>query len=296
MGYHKSGEVQACMDLPGRQQTSEAKGDLTMGDNSISAIKPNITAPPQTYVNQRGLTADNLVYVAGEGRNVVAADREVGVDGAHTGPFVETSTGELGIYHRAMMNQFRSRHTPSNTGNAQADQSKDDFAFCNFATKKYEEATDEVFRLLKSQPPEQQEQTRAFLKEVDEKATAEAQRLGLSPGDTKEYKNQQMFKAVGDRFKGTALGDRSREAYALGNYSLDALKFTSAKYGMPLPGEQNPYNAQGQQYNDYSNSIQDPAILEQIQRLQILQFLTMISLFNNCGMGMYPAMMNSWMR
>jgi hypothetical protein len=267
-----------------------------MGDNSINAIKPNITAPPQTYVNQRGLTADNLVYVAGEGRNVVAADREVGVDGAHTGPFVETSTGELGIYHRSMMNQFKSQYTPANTGDARTDQGKEDFAFCGYATKKYEETSDEVFKLLKSEPKEQQEGTRAFLKEIDEKASAEAQRLGLSAGDTKEYKNQQMFKALGERCKGTELGDRSREAYALGNYSLDALKFTSAKYGMPLPGEQNPYNAQGQQYNDYSNSVQDPAIQQQIQRLQILQFLTLMSLFNNCGMGMYPAMMNSWMR
>jgi hypothetical protein len=267
-----------------------------MGDNSVNSIQPHLTAPPQTYINQRNLNANNLVYVAGEGRNVVAADSEVGVDGHPTGPFVQTSSGELGIYHRAMMDQFMAQYNPQRTGDTARDQGKQDFAFCNYLTSRYEQSSDEVFRELKNQPPEQKEQTRAFMQQVDEQARAEAQRLGLSTEDTKEYVNQQSFKALGDKFKGTELGDRARETYALGNYSLDALKFTSRKYGMPIPGEQNPYNAQGQQQNDYNSSVQDPAIQQQIQRMQILQFLTLMSMFNASRMSFCPAMMHPWMR
>jgi hypothetical protein len=269
-----------------------------MGDtiNSVNSVNQKLSAPPQTYVNQKGLTENNLVYVAGDGRNIVAADTQVGVDQHSSSPFVQTSSGELGIYHATMQKQFKSQYTPRDTGNAEADKAKQDFDFCNYVTDKYTEKSDEVLSMLKSMPKEKQEENRAFLKDIEERARAEAQRLGLSESDTKEYVNQQTFKALGEKFKGTDLGDRSREAYALGNYSLDALKFTSAKYGMPLPGQENPYNTKGQQNRDYSSSIQDPVIQEQIQRMQIIQFMTLLSLFSNCGMGFSPMMMGPWMR
>jgi hypothetical protein len=269
-----------------------------MGDpvNSVNSVNQRMSAPSQTYVNQKGLTENNLVYVAGEGRNLVAADTQVGVDQHSSSPFVQTSSGELGIYHATMLQQFKSQYKPRDTGNAQTDKARQEFDFCNYVTDRYLDKSDQVLTMLKSQPKDQQDGIRAFLNDIEERAKAEAERLGLSAEDTKDYVNQQTFKALGEKYKGTELGDRSREAYALNNYSKDALKFTSAKYGLPEPGQQNPYNTQGQQNRDYGSSIQDQAILQQIQRMQVLQFLTLMSLFNNCGMGFNPMMMAPWMR
>ncbi len=104
------------------------------------------------------------------------------------------------------------------------------------------------------------------------------------------------FRALADNNKGTALGARSKEAYALGNYERDAFNFTNQKYGMPTPGSANPYNQQGQ--SSYTNALNtnDQQIMQQMQMMRIMQFLQLMSLMQGGGMGFMPMMLSGWFR
>ena len=244
--------------------------------------------------NVGGISSDLRLSGAGQGTySPISAKEESGAKQADG--FVYSPEGYLGIDQQALRQKFLSQYQPQQTGNEVSDQAKQDLDFCTYVNKAYGDKADEVFALLKSLPPEEQEKSRAFLAEVDEKATAEAKKMGMSADQAKEYKNLMMFKAISEKYNGSALGDRSREAYVLGSYDRDLYNMTTAKYGLPNPGEKNPYNEQGQSYYNSAGSVDDPRIQEAIQRQQIMQFLTLMCLFNSCGMGCAPFMLSPWM-
>ncbi len=214
-----------------------------------NTMSNTLQGPPQTFINSRNLRENNLVYVAGEGRNLVAADTEVGVNRNSTDVFVQTPQGETGIYHPRMMQQFRAQHHQQHSGNRVVDQAREDIDFERYAGE-----------------------------------------------EARDYVQLQTFKALGNKFKGTELGNSSREAYALGNYSKDAFNANCAKYGDPRPGKANPYNAAGRQNYEYSQSVQDPQMQQQMQLQRMMQMLVLMSLFRGSSMGFMPMMMASWMR
>lgn len=276
-------------------------------------------SPAQTYVNQQGLKLDNLVYVAGDnGKNTVASDTTLGVQHNDADVFVKTPDNQTGIYHPNMMKQFKAQYQPTQTGivkdesgkvlgyvdsttgkfsttqpeaNKYIDSAKQDYAFCDYVNKQFEQKSDEVFGLLKNQTPEQ----RAEFSRVYDQISADLDKKGLTPEQKKEELNLLSFKAIADLNKGTELGNKAMETYALGEYSKDTFSATNKAYAMPAPGEKNPYNQQGQDFYNAAGQVTDPAIKKKIEEQQMLQFFTLMSLLCGGGTGNFAAMFAPWM-
>jgi hypothetical protein len=245
------------------------------------------------YVNQRNLTAENLVYVAGTDGNVsIGADREMGVQG-QKGPLVQTEAGDVGVQQGVMQQQFADQYKPqASTGNQVADAAKKEFDYCNYAQGLYESKSDETFGLLGTLTPEQ----RARLKPMDEEIKKEVGKLNLPEAQAKEQIQLLRFRKMADEFKGTEVGQKSKEAYALGSYSRDTFNLTSARYGMPIPGQSNPYNPTGQVLNNYSQAVENPQMKKEMDRKKLLQTLCMIGMFSHMSMGFMPMLGGLWMR
>ncbi|MDQ7823894.1 MAG: hypothetical protein RDV48_13930 [Candidatus Eremiobacteraeota bacterium] len=248
---------------------------------------------PNFYVNSRNLTMENLVYVTGSnGRNMIAATTELGVDEKSSDVFVSTSDGETGIYHPNLVKEFASQYTPRpRSGDDVIDEARADIDYNSFLTKKFSQKSDEVFSSIRSQNPEMQEQIRGIMRDVDVRARSEAEKMKLSPEREKEYVNLQTFKALGDSQKGTELGIHAREAYALGSYSRDSFDHTVAKYGLPHPGDQQVYNAADRKTDEKAVQTEDPRMKQYIEQRQAFQFLSMMSMFGSGGMSFFPFMM-----
>lgn len=247
----------------------------------------------QTYVNGQGLKLENLVYVAGsDGKNTVASDEALGVKPNDNDVFVKTQDAQTGIYHPNMLKQWKAQYSPQeSTSNSAVDEARQNLDFSKYVTNQFESKADEVFGLLKNQTPEQ----RAEFKKVHDQISADLDKKGLTPEEKKEQLNLLSFKALADLNKGTDIGNKSMEAYALGNYSKGVFDATRSMYGMPLPGENNPYNQNGQTYYDYANQVQDPAIQEKIKQQQTLQFLNLVTLLMGGGMGNFAMLFGPWM-
>jgi len=251
-----------------------------------------INAAGQLHINQRNLTAQNLVYVAGmDGSVTLGADRELGVAG-QKGPLVQTESGDVGVQHGAVVQQFADQYKPSaGTGNEVADAAKKDFDFCNYANSLYEQKSEEAFGMLGSLTPEQ----RAKLKPMDDEIKAEVAKLKLPEAQAKEQIQLLRFKRMAEEFKGTDMGQKSREAYALGSYSRDTLNLTAARYGMPVPGQSNPYNPTGQVLNNYARAVENPEMGKEMDKQKLLQTLCVIGMFSNVAMGFAPMLSGLWL-
>jgi len=252
-----------------------------------------LNAIGQLHVNQRNLTAQNLVYVPGmDGSVNIGADEEMGVK-SQKGPLVQTESGDVGVQHGVMQQQFVDQYKPrQGTGNALVDGAGKDFDFCKYATNLYEQKADETFGMLETLTPEQ----KAKLKPMDDEIKKEVGKLNLPPDQAKEQIQLLRFKRMAEEFKGTEFGQKSKEAYALGSYSRDTFNLTSARYGMPVPGQSNPYNPTGQVLNNYSNAVEDPQMKKEMDKKKLLQTLCMIGMFSNMSMGMLPMLGALWLR
>lgn len=252
--------------------------------------------PTQTYVNSKGLKLDNLVYMAGnDGKNIVGSEDSFGVQHNDKDVFVKSPNDQLGIYHPNMMKQWQAQYKKESTGNAVVDQANKDINFACYVTDQYAKKADEVFNLLgnmKNTDPEKDKQIKTKLAQIEDEIN---NNKNLSEQEKKEQKSILSFKAVADMTKGTELGNKASEAYALSNYNRDIGNYVGAQYGLSTPGQKNPYNQQGQTYYNSANQVQDPAIQKQIQQQQIMQFLTLLSLMSACRMGNFGMMFAPWM-
>lgn len=249
-------------------------------------------APTATFVNAQRLDERNMVYVAKScGQNLVASNRNLGIGENSSDVFVQTPDGELGIYHANLMRQFREQYVPNYTGNPLADQARQDFAYSSYLTEVYSQKAQDVFSLLRSLPAGKQVKTRSFVQAIEAGARAHAGMLQLSPEATQEYVQSMMFKALGEKFRGNELGERSREAYALSCYGRDTFNFTVAKYGLEEQKGRNPYDRQDPPGSGYRGSSESPQMMlqfgEQVEEQhhleKALQFMTLFSLFSSAG-------------
>ncbi len=130
---------------------------------------------------------------------------------------------------------------------------------------------------------------------MDDEIKSEVAKLKLPEGQAKEQIQLLRFKRMAEEFKGTDMGQKSQEAYALGSYSRDTLNLTSARYGMPLPGQSNPYNPTGQVLNGYTNAVENPEMGNEMDKQKLMKTLCMIGMFSNLTMGLAPMLSGLWM-
>ena len=245
-----------------------------------------------TYINSRGLSLDNMVYVAGmDGRNLVAAKGELGVKPGDNEVFVQTQGGDKGIYHPNMVKEFQQQYDGRETGDEYYDGAMQNLAFCRYVNKKFVTASDELNGMLKNATPEQ----KTKLQESDRKIRADVAAMDIPEADKKSEICLRQQLATAEMFKGTDIGNKAQEAYALGSYDRDMFSYVSSQYGMPLPGQKNPCNQEGQTQYDCSHQIQDTQIKKQMENQRTMQLLSMMSMFGMCGMGFFPFMMMAWM-
>jgi hypothetical protein len=250
---------------------------------------------PDGQRDEKSLAANTPCTLISDG-SLFGTEHERGTRGTASDIYVRTSLGEVGIYHPAMLRQFNSQRAQRPVGSRINNDMRDDLDFCAFVDQRLAQASEEVFRLLGKVPPEHKQESEALLRDISQRARHDARSSDLSAEATTDYVNQQIFRAMSDKYQGTALGNRAAEACTLGSYSRDALNHSAAKCGLPLPGQSNPCNDSGREYYHHTPQIMESYIRAQFQRQQIVQFLNMMSLFSNCGMGMFPFMASSWVR
>jgi hypothetical protein len=260
-----------------------------------NALNQNPGEAQEASFNGKNIAEEDLALGAVTVGTSIAADCQPILRGSTSDIYVRTSLGEVGIYHPEMLRKFSSGQTPRRSNLSIVDHMRKEIDFCSHAQERYAQSCDEVFRLLGKFPAPEQQESKTFIQAIDEISRREAQRLGLSPEATEDYVNQETFRALEEKYQGSPLGSRAGEAYALGNYTSDAMNRTAARKAVPLPGQGNPYNTSGRSYYDHREKIHDSAIRIGLQRQEVLQLLNMVSLFNNCSMGLVPFAVASWM-
>jgi len=246
------------------------------------------------------IDGNNLVYIANLGGGIkLAAKEDTKLDSSakHADDyFVETKGGDTAIDHKKLYGRFLSQYQQKpSKGDRQVDAAQKDVDFNQFQQGLIEEKSDRLLDEIGTLPPEQRSLIREQNREIESLSkylAAQGKPLSSSEMMKMRYKGIAELAEKGKVDQG--LGTHAKELYVLSSYSDSSWEYTFAKYGVPFPGQANPYNEQGRQIGSYLPSVSSDSMRQAILQQQRMQAMVMMSLFGSFSMGFFPFAFMGW--